>query len=170
MTFSVRFIHMIHLTLLTLLLSSVFPVHANEAEGDKVIRFSGQLQASVPKRQTLKTLERNLPIREYRLYNPWEKSTDNYSGVLLTDLVAKYATPETKAIRFRAIDDYEVTFKKAEWNDFRILLATRKNGRYMTISEKGPLYLVFPDYKDVNKDYEMKLYQWAWMINRIEFK
>ena len=166
----IRLTRILSTILFMCLFGYAFSVNAQDSDGDKMIRLSGLLQENAPKHLTVKKLEADFTLKELRFYNPWEKSTDNYSGIFLEDLVAKYALPETQSIHFKSIDDYETDIKKSDWTKFRILLVTRKNRQYVPVSDKGPMRIVFPDYTPNSKDFEMDLYKWIWMINRIEFK
>lgn len=143
---------------------------AKQEAGDRIIHFSGLLKPDIAARQTIKTIEQNFELTAARLYNPWEKREEVYSGLFLDELVAKYALPETRKIRFIAIDGYSIVIEWFEWQKYRTLLATRINERHLSVRQKGPMRIVFPDYVADNEEYKANLHQWMWMINRIEFK
>ena len=54
------------------------------------------------------TLER-LRVVEAEIEDPWEKRSVRYRGVLMSDLVKAIAPEGAAAMRFTALDDYEVT-------------------------------------------------------------
>lgn len=132
------------------------------------IKLGGNLLQTAPKAVTVDDLE-NLPPTEYAVLDPYLKKRVVYRGVLLKNLVAKYARPGTKRIRLRAIDEYKAEFIKEEWVRFDIMLATRMNGNRMGIRENGPARIVLP--YDTAKGINKTLYKprWIWQVNRIEF-
>lgn len=155
------------LTLLMLCVGTVFTPAYGDA-GDKKIRLSGNLQEQVPNRLSVKEIEQRAPLTQATLYNPWEKRTETYKGVLLTDFIHAFGRPGIRSLVLKAIDDYEATFTQADWENFRIILVTQVNGHYISVREKGPMRVVFPDYDTREKAYELNLPKWLWMINRIE--
>jgi hypothetical protein len=117
---------------------------------------------------SMKGLEADFKLQTFDVYNPWEKRKDSYSGVLLNELVSKYA-PNSQSLVVTAIDDYQVTITVEDGQNMRILLATKVNDRYIDVKNKGPMRIVFPDYDVADKRYELSLPKWMWMIKRLEF-
>lgn len=137
-------------------------------KGLPYIVLSGNLLKAAPKTVSVEDLE-NLPQTEFAVVDPYLKKRVVYKGVLLKDLVAAYAKPDTTKIRLRAIDEYRAEFIREEWVRFDIMLATRMNGKHMGIRENGPARIVLP--YDTAKDIDKTLYKpkWIWQVNRIEF-
>jgi hypothetical protein len=111
-----------------------------------------------------------LPLTEYTTYDPYEKRRVHYKGVLLRELVGRYADPGVQAVRLLAVDDYRITLTRPEWTRWDILLATQMDGRHLSRREKGPVKIVFP--YDTAKDIDHKVYdpKWIWQITQIEFE
>jgi len=147
-----------------------FSTLLHAGDGDKKIRLMGKVREGVPKHLSVKALTKGLNFVEENIYNPYEKRSDLYGGVLLDEFVKKYASPDVKEIRLIAIDDYEVIIPKSEWNSKRIILSTHINRKFIPITSKGPLYVVFPDYDPKLKEYQVNLPMWIWMITKIEFR
>lgn len=143
--------------------------------GERKINLAGNLNAAKTNLNTptqaisIHALEQQLELHRLQVNNPWDKKTAWYQGVWLESLVDRFAKPNTTQVSLTAIDDYQVTISKAQWQKFRILVVTQENDQYLSVANKGPLRIVFPDYATGNKDYELNLHLWAWMINRIEF-
>jgi len=106
-------------------------------------------------------------LQEVHAFNPYEKRSETYSGVWMQDFVAAFGTAETSTLTTKAIDDYEITFNKEEWQDLRILIATRVDGSYIDFDRKGPMRIIFPDYDEKHQDYQTNLPKWTWMITEI---
>lgn len=162
----------IWLALFMLMLSAYGnPIYAADADaGDKMISLSGALLEQIPKRMSVRQIEQLAPLAEVTMYDPWDKRTERYQGILMNEFVRKLGQPGIKELLLSAIDEYQVTFHENEWQQFRIMIVTRVNGEYLSVREKGPMKIIFPDYEMSNKSYELNRPKWLWMINRIEFK
>ncbi|MBN2782625.1 MAG: hypothetical protein JXQ66_05235, partial [Campylobacterales bacterium] len=119
---------------------------------------------------TIKELEDGLKLYEYNIYNPYEKHTISYGGILFADFLKKYSKDSVKEVNITAIDGYYITIYKEDWGSMKIILATRLDDDYIPISKKGPLMVVFPEYDAKEKIYQENISKWIWMIRKIEFK
>ncbi len=106
---------------------------------------------------------------EFEIFDIYSNSIVNYEGMLLSKLVEKVASGAQK-ITFTAVDDYCVSFTREEWTTHPIILATKRDGERMTISQKGPARLVF-DFNDDQESLRKTLKpKWIWQISRITFE
>ena len=120
-------------------------------------------------RLDIKTIER-LGLIRYSVGDPWLKREVAYTGVLLSDLV-KLAAPAkgAKTMNLVALDDYKVQIALADIERWPIMLATRLDGKRMTVAKGGPTRIVFP-YDLVDGIDELKYKDlWIWSIDRITF-
>lgn len=134
--------------------------------GNKRVQIDGKILASTPKMITPRQLEKDVGIFKVHLYNPWDKKAADYEGVLIDQLVKRYGQKDISRLKLKAIDNYEVDLSKDLWSKERILLVTKINGKYIPVSEKGPLRIVFVDYNDKKAEH---LDLWMWMIKKITF-
>ncbi len=108
-----------------------------------------------------------MPQTSFRTTTPWQETAMEFSGVSLKDyLAAAGATGET--IRFTALNDYQVQGLIADLVEADALLATRRDGRTMSIGEKGPIFVVFP--YDSRPELRQQTYysRSVWQLDRIE--
>jgi len=155
---------------LFLLMSLLFSWTLNAQQMERKIRLMGKVKADVPKRLSVKEINSGLKFIEENVFNPYEKHSDLYGGVLLSDFVTKYAQKDITEIRLIAVDDYSVVIPKVEWTSKRIILSSQTNHKTTSIKEKGPLRIIFPDYDSKLKTYQLNLPMWVWMITKIEFR
>lgn len=75
---------------------------------------------------------------------PWIDGTSEFSGIYVSDLVdhAKLEMPEQ--ITFIALNDYKVSIPSQDFIDFKPIISIHKDGKTMSIREKGPYWLVYP--------------------------
>lgn len=84
-----------------------------------------------------------LPQTRFVTKTPWHETPVEFSGVSVRDLLnAVDARGET--LQLIALNDYVVEAKASDILAGDGLFATRQNGVPMPISDKGPVFLVFP--------------------------
>ncbi|UUX50708.1 hypothetical protein NUH88_03190 [Nisaea acidiphila] len=105
-----------------------------------------------------------------RVFNPYEKLRVRYAGVLLDRLVAKFGDPSVRSIKISAIDDYRIEFDKTEWEQYRILFVTRLRGERFGLEKKGPARIVYVDFDPEEEAFRLRLPNWLWMIQEVEFR
>lgn len=138
------------------------------ASETSVVRLGGDLGQPETKRVTIQQIEA-LGVVEIETYNPDERRVGVYSGVWLSDLIAAFGTGNTQRVNMTAIDLYEATFERREWEGLRILLATQEDGRHLEIDRKGPMRVIFADYDAKESAYQETIGKWIWMISEIDF-
>ena len=84
-----------------------------------------------------------LPKRQVKTQNPWEAGVATYEGVLLRDLLDTVEANGT-VLRIAALNDYRADIDVADTQSIDVILAYKRNGEYMPVREKGPLFVVFP--------------------------
>ena len=161
---------LLHKWMLFLLLTAMaLSGHARVDDGSARIKLSGLLADGVESRVTIKQIE-SIGVAEISVYNPYEKKTETYTGVWMDEFVKRFASPEVKLMRSRAIDDYQIDFTGDDWQTTRILMDTRTNGRYIGFENKGPMRIIFADYDPKLEKYQVSLPKWMWMITSINFE
>ncbi|MCW0314501.1 MULTISPECIES: molybdopterin-dependent oxidoreductase [Pantoea] len=66
-----------------------------------------------------------------------------FTGVPFQDFLNKYNV-RAKALRFFALDEYSYTVPVDELLKYSAILAYRKNGKFMPVSDLGPYVVIFP--------------------------
>lgn len=75
--------------------------------------------------------------------NPFETGIQTYNGPLLRDLLAAVAVSGNVLIA-EALDGYSIEIPIGDADDYDVLLATKRNGKVMTVRDKGPIWVVYP--------------------------
>lgn len=84
-----------------------------------------------------------MPKTSFVTSTPWHKGVTEFSGVTLRDCLAVLKLSGTK-LQLIALNDYVVEASLSELEAADALLATRQNGDIMPVSDKGPIFLIFP--------------------------
>ena len=100
----------------------------------------------------------------------WKEDDGIYEGVLLKNLLEDAGISGSTAVRITALDSYSAEIPKEDWEKWPIILATRKDGKVMSVREKGPTRIIYP--KDLGgevADTTMRV-RWVWAIKQISPK
>jgi hypothetical protein len=148
---------------------SAIPAPATEP----VVTFSGDIgTTNVGATLTLDmpTLER-LGLVTYSIDDPWRKERTVYTGVLVSDVLKAVAAPSSAtSLHMTAMDDYEVDLPIAMVKKYPILLATRADGKYMSIDDGGPTRIIYPYDTSPELDALATKDQLIWSIKSLEVR
>lgn len=98
--------------------------------------------------------------------SPWEVEAVHFEGVSMAVLMqAVGATGDTAAIL--ALNKYRTEVPVSDFVDHSVILAIRKNGKVMPISDKGPLFLIYPFDEKPELDTELYHSRSAWQVRSI---
>ncbi|MEN4591713.1 molybdopterin-dependent oxidoreductase [Pantoea agglomerans] len=90
-----------------------------------------------------------------------------FEGVTFAELLSKYSITAS-SLRVYALDDYSYTLPVGELLKYQVILAYRKNGQLIPVSDLGPFAVIYPrdQHQELNKlEVNAKT---VWQINRIE--
>lgn len=110
-----------------------------------------------------------LPRHEIKTENPWDQGMTSYEGVLLRDLM-KYVMSDGRTVSFVALNDYSSEIPMADIEKYDIILAYSRNGKELSVREKGPFFVVFPFSDEPDLKTEARFAQSVWQVTRIEVK
>ncbi len=74
---------------------------------------------------------------------PWFDGVSRFEGVLMADLMKRVgAVGET--VTATALNDYVTEIPLADFEEFGVILALKHDGEFMSVRDKGPLFIVYP--------------------------
>jgi len=105
----------------------------------------------------------------FSTHTPWYKEPVTFEGVPLVRLLDLLEVHGDTLIAV-ALNDYTTEIPLADAIKYGPILALKRNGEYMPVRDKGPIFIVY-DY-DSNSDLRsQKFYsRSAWQVTRIEIK
>ncbi|WP_022665563.1 molybdopterin-dependent oxidoreductase [Desulfospira joergensenii] len=109
----------------------------------------------------------SLGLKQIRTSTYWKEDDGVYQGVLLRDLLRNAGIEASKGISISALDGFTTKIPREDWENWPVLLATRRDGKIMSIRKKGPLRIIYP--KDLGgpvAKIEMRI-RWIWAIKSI---
>lgn len=84
-----------------------------------------------------------LPQTSITTTTPWNKQPVTYRGIAVETLLSTLKAKGSQ-LRLLALNDYAVTADAKQLTDNGAILAVTRDGQPMPISDKGPLWVMFP--------------------------
>lgn len=116
------------------------------------------------------TLEQMGLVR-YTNRNRWYAGPVTYEGVLGSDFLDIVGVPEgADTLYMRALNDFVTRVPIADLRRWPVMLALKLDGEYMSVRDKGPIWLVYPTH--VNEALGGPAHQgkWIWQLTEIRFQ
>ena len=107
-----------------------------------------------------------LGMTGFETNTPWYDGPVRFDGVRMDRLMqAVDASGET--ILAYALNDYSTEIPVGDFARYNVLLALKRNGLYMPIRDKGPLFIVYPYDSDSQLRHQRFYSRSAWQLARI---
>ena len=139
------------------------------AQSDPVIlTIDGKIAGGVPLNFTSSQLEA-LGSASIATSTPWHDGKPAFEGVPMSALLAHVgATGDVAEVL--ALNNYRTTIPLVDFSDYPVLLALQQDGEYMTVRNKGPLFIIYPfdDFHELRTD--LYYSRAAWQVRSITVK
>ncbi|RFB81125.1 molybdopterin-dependent oxidoreductase [Methylovirgula sp. 4M-Z18] len=97
---------------------------------------------------------------------PWYPGHSHFEGVSLDKLMQLVGASGTK-VRVLALNDYETTIPLDDFKKFNVILALKRDGNYMPVRDKGPLFVIYPYDSDSQLQSETYYSRSAWQVAKM---
>jgi hypothetical protein len=115
------------------------------------------------------TLER-VGLIEFAVDDPYLKRSVTYQGVLLKRLLDVARVPQdATTLHAVALNDYATDVPIEPIGKWPVMLATKRDGQRMPVSDKGPIEIVFP-YNSFQIDATIYDPMWVWQLRSFEVR
>lgn len=94
---------------------------------------------------------------------------NDFLGVKFKEILNKYKITAT-TVRAFAYDNYSFTLPIKELLDYEVILAYKKGGKYMELSDLGPFSIIYPRDSCPELDLLLVNAKTVWQIKTLEFK
>lgn len=93
------------------------------------------------------TIDRNeleaMGLVSIKTTTPWNEGVVDFEGVPIKALLEKAnASGDTATVI--ALNDYSVDVPTADFDEFGVILAVKRNGEYMPVDDQGPFFVIYP--------------------------
>lgn len=127
--------------------------HRNAADG---AAFDAAMLESLPKRTTTAS-------------TPWYPQKTRFEGPLGAALLDRVGANGT-VLKVTALNDYAVEIPLADFRKWPVILATKIDGKPISVREKGPIFVIYPFDEDASLYNELYFGRSAWQVKTIEVR
>ena len=144
-------------------------------EGRVILRVFGKIENTTvtidgkPTATFDRTMLENLSQASIRTHTPWTDGVVTYEGPLLRDLLARVGAYGA-ILSAIAINDYAIDIPADDAASYRVILALKMNGKYLTVRTKGPLWVIYPWDEREELQSETFYSRSIWQLKEIEVK
>ncbi len=100
---------------------------------------------------------------------PWYKEPVKLEGVALAKLLDAVGATGDRIVSV-ALNDYSAEMPVEDARKFGVILALKRDGEYMTVRDKGPIFIVYPFDSDPDLKAQKYYSRSVWQVSRIEVK
>lgn len=140
-------------------------------QGKVILKISGRIANA----NNGETAEFDLPMLEalglesFSTTTPWYKDSVTFEGVLMASLL-RHVGASGSSISVTALNDYTTEIPIEDFSAYRVILALKRDGAYMPIRDKGPLFIVYPYDSDPALKHQRIYSRSAWQVASIVVK
>jgi hypothetical protein len=110
-----------------------------------------------------------LGMESFETKCPWYTGTVKFEGPLMSSVMDRVgATGKTLVVQ--ALNDYTTEIPMDDFTRFRVILAMKRNDEYMSVRDKGPLFIVYPYDSDTELQSQLYYKRSAWQVARMIVK
>jgi hypothetical protein len=113
------------------------------------------------------TLER-LGLIRFTTPTAWTNGLVTFEGVLLARLLEVLAVPgDVTELAMTALNDYQVAIPVTDARTWPVIIALKRDGHYMSVRNKGPLWVVYPRHAFHELEQVKHNSKWIWHLKEI---
>jgi hypothetical protein len=110
-----------------------------------------------------------LGMVSFETTTPWYKGPVKFEGVPLVKLMAAVGATGQRIIAI-ALNDYSAEVPMEDAIKYNVILALKRDGEYMPVRDKGPLFVVYPFDSDPELKSQKFYSRSVWQVARMEVK
>ncbi len=110
-----------------------------------------------------------LPQHQIDTHTPWTEGQNRFQGVQVASLL-QHLGADGQYVTVQALDDFTARIPLADLKKYNALLALKKDGKVMSIRQKGPLWLIFPLKRYPEIDQAVYHDRMVWQLNSIDVR
>ncbi|HWL18170.1 MAG TPA: molybdopterin-dependent oxidoreductase [Bradyrhizobium sp.] len=150
---------------------SAFAATLEQPKDKAILTVSGKITVtnSEGAAQFDRAMLEGLGMVSFETTTPWYKDPVKFEGVPLAKLMAVVGATGQRIVAI-ALNDYSAEVPMEDALKYQVIVALKRDGEYMPVRDKGPLFVVYP----FDSDPELKAQKFysrsVWQVARIEVK
>ncbi|EDQ33801.1 hypothetical protein HPDFL43_05090 [Hoeflea phototrophica DFL-43] len=152
-------------TFAAIITAAVFVLPLPVSVAGTILTIDGKIASQTPVELSIQDVEA-LGSETVVTKTPWHDSPTAFEGVPIADLIDRLgATGETLSVM--ALNNYYSEIPVADLRKYGVILAYKQDGAYMPVSDKGPLFVVYPFDAHAELHDEVFFARSAWQVRSI---
>ena len=168
---NIRFARLVALFLVAVALTGG-SASALEAPKDKpILTVSGKIEHANKDgtAQFDRAMLEALGVTGFETNTPWYKGPVKFEGVSLAKLLEAVGARGERLVAV-ALNDYVTELPIEDAAKYNVILALKREGEYMPVRDKGPIFIVYPYDSDPELKSQKFYSRSAWQLARLEVK
>lgn len=153
---------------LALPLATVGARAALAAESKALLTISGKIAAPDGIRLDREAIEK-LGLVSLETTTPWHNGKVKFEGVPMSALLREVGADGT-SVQALALNDYSTEIPIDDFKKYGVILALKRDGEYMPVRDKGPLFIVYPYDSDPDLKSQKFYSRSAWQVKALVVK
>jgi hypothetical protein len=144
--------------------------NVDKPQGDVILTVSGNVDAGGNKEVEFdRAMLEGMTHAVVKTSTPWFDGVSEFEGVRMDELM-KTVGADGKTLVAVALNDYASELPIEDFAKHGVVLAWKRNGKDMDISEKGPLFVVYPYDSDPTLQAQMYYARSVWQVKEFIVK
>jgi hypothetical protein len=111
----------------------------------------------------------SIGIDSFKTKTPWYKDPVTFSGVPMSRLF-QFVGADGTSVTVTALNDYATDIPVDDFKAYPVLLATKRDGAYMPVRDKGPLFIVYNYDSNAELQHQRFYSRSVWQVARMVVK
>lgn len=156
---------------LAILLIATAPTWAGDLAsptGEPVLKVDGAITSTNDGETALfdLTMLDALPQHTIKATTPWYDGEHEFSGVVISDLLSSLGA-SGDSVTVTALNDYSAEIPFEELQEYPVILATRVDGKELSVRDKGPTFVIYPFDEHPDLYNEVIFSRSVWQVARL---
>ncbi len=136
--------------------------------GKPILTVSGTITISNQPGEAIfdRAMLEGLGLDQITTTTPWNSGPVLFEGVPLESLMQVLGATGSFVIAY-ALNDFTTRIPISDFKRFHPILALKRNGEYMPVRDKGPLFIVYPFDSDPELKQQIYYNRSAWQVARL---
>lgn len=158
----------VYLAVLVLSISSAAAGSLSKPTGKPILIVSGNItnKNTESSAEFDRSMLETIGLQTIETATPWYETRMQFEGVPLNKLMELVGASGTKVTAI-ALNDYVTTIPIDDFKRFKVVLAMKRNGNYMPVRDKGPLFIVYPYDSDPQLQTQTYYTRSAWQVAKL---
>lgn len=105
-------------------------------------------------------------LKTVQTANPWFDGRTSFEGIPLQRLMTLVGA-KGQSVMAVALNDYVTTIPITDFMKFNVILALKREGNYMAVRDKGPLFIIYPYDSDPQLQSQTYYARSAWQVAKL---